>query len=117
MPSLSMSPPALAAAGSGTVYLALKCSVRSSLSDMPLSYLSPPNDEETALPALRTGLSLAALLVAGAIAAAAQAQPAPKPAGKPLEKATLALQWLTQCQFAGYYVALEKGYYRDEGIE
>jgi NitT/TauT family transport system substrate-binding protein len=36
---------------------------------------------------------------------------------KPPEKITLALQWLTQCQFAGYYVALEKGYYRDEGIE
>lgn len=23
--------------------------------------------------------------------------------GKPLEKVTLALQWHTQCQFAGYY--------------
>jgi len=38
-------------------------------------------------------------------------------AAKPLDKATLTLQWLTQCQFAGYYVGLEKGYYRDEGID
>ena len=37
--------------------------------------------------------------------------------GKPLEKASLALQWLTQCQFAGYYVALDKGFYRREGID
>jgi NitT/TauT family transport system substrate-binding protein len=38
-------------------------------------------------------------------------------ASRPLEKAILTLQWLTQCQFAGYYVGLEKGYYRDEGID
>jgi NitT/TauT family transport system substrate-binding protein len=36
---------------------------------------------------------------------------------KPPGKVTLALQWLTQCQFAGFYVALEKGYYREEGID
>lgn len=37
--------------------------------------------------------------------------------GKELQKVTLSIQWLTQCQFAGYYVALEKGYYRQEGID
>ncbi len=36
---------------------------------------------------------------------------------KPLDKVVLALQWHTQCQFAGYYVALEKGFYKQEGIE
>lgn len=36
---------------------------------------------------------------------------------KPLEKVSLALQWLTQCQFAGYYVALDNGFYRQEGID
>ncbi len=36
---------------------------------------------------------------------------------KPLEKVSLALQWLTQCQFAGYYVALDQGFYRQEGID
>jgi len=35
---------------------------------------------------------------------------------KPLEKVSLVLQWVTQCQFAGYSVALEKGYYRLEDI-
>ncbi len=30
--------------------------------------------------------------------------------------ASLRLKWLTQAQFAGFYVALEKGYYKDEGI-
>jgi len=41
----------------------------------------------------------------------------PREIGKKLGKVTLALQWLTQCQFAGYYVALEKGWYREEGID
>lgn len=36
---------------------------------------------------------------------------------KPLEKVSLTLQWLTQSQFAGYYVALDKGWYRQEGID
>mgnify|MGYP006218012975 CR=1 FL=1 len=27
------------------------------------------------------------------------------------DKLTLQLQWVTQAQFAGYYVALDKGYY------
>ena len=29
----------------------------------------------------------------------------------------LQLQWVTQAQFAGYYVALENGYYEEEGLE
>lgn len=29
---------------------------------------------------------------------------------------TLQLKWVTQAQFAGYYVALEKGYYEDEDL-
>ena len=33
------------------------------------------------------------------------------------EKVTLSLNWLTQCQFAGYYAALENGYYEEEGID
>ena len=31
--------------------------------------------------------------------------------------ATLTLQWVTQAQFAGYYVALDKGWYAEEGID
>ncbi|MCB1349192.1 MAG: ABC transporter substrate-binding protein [Paracoccaceae bacterium] len=30
---------------------------------------------------------------------------------------TLQLKWVTQAQFAGYYVALDKGYYADEDLE
>ena len=36
---------------------------------------------------------------------------------KLLKKVSLSLQWFTQCQFAGYYVALDKGFYRQEGID
>jgi len=32
------------------------------------------------------------------------------------EDLTLQLKWVTQAQFAGYYVALEKGFYKDEGL-
>ena len=30
---------------------------------------------------------------------------------------TLQLQWVTQSQFAGYYVAQDKGFYEDEGLD
>jgi NitT/TauT family transport system substrate-binding protein len=30
---------------------------------------------------------------------------------------TLQLKWVTQAQFAGYYVAQEKGFYKDEGLD
>ena len=30
---------------------------------------------------------------------------------------TLQLKWVTQAQFAGYYVAKDKGYYADEGLD
>lgn len=34
-----------------------------------------------------------------------------------LEAVTLELRWLHQFQFAGYYAALEKGFYREAGLE
>ncbi len=34
-----------------------------------------------------------------------------------LTKATLRLKWLPQTQFAGFYVAVAKGYFKDEGID
>lgn len=39
------------------------------------------------------------------------------PTPPPLQPITLQLQWVTQAQFAGYYVALDKGWYREEGID
>ncbi|MDB3910401.1 ABC transporter substrate-binding protein [Paracoccaceae bacterium] len=33
------------------------------------------------------------------------------------DKVTLQLKWVTQAQFAGYYVALDKGFYKDVGLD
>jgi NitT/TauT family transport system substrate-binding protein len=33
------------------------------------------------------------------------------------DKVTLQLKWVTQAQFAGYYVAKDKGYYEAEGLD
>lgn len=48
---------------------------------------------------------LAALLAVGGSAASAA------------EKVTVQLKWLPQAQFAGYYVAQAKGYYKDAGLD
>ena len=34
-----------------------------------------------------------------------------------LDEVTLQLKWVTQAQFAGYYVALDKGYYEEENLD
>jgi len=36
---------------------------------------------------------------------------------KAAEKVTLQLKWVTQAQFAGYYVAKDKGFYKDAGLD
>jgi NitT/TauT family transport system substrate-binding protein len=55
-------------------------------------------------------------IVAAALAAGSLASAAPV-AAQTLTKASLRLKWLPQAQFAGYYLALEKGYYRDAGLD
>ena len=52
---------------------------------------------------MMTGLALASALMAGQAMAN--------------ESVKLQLQWVTQAQFAGYYVALDKGYYAEEGLD
>lgn len=42
--------------------------------------------------------------------------PPPAPA-QDREKASIVLQWLPQAQFAGYFVAKDKGFYAEEGID
>ncbi len=37
-------------------------------------------------------------------------------AAQAADDVTLQLKWVTQAQFAGYYVALEKGFYEEEGL-
>ena len=55
------------------------------------------------------------LLLLLATAAGAGGKPVPAgPAGTP---ATFITQWVPQAQFAGYYVALEKGFYRQRGLD
>jgi NitT/TauT family transport system substrate-binding protein len=39
------------------------------------------------------------------------------PAQQETAKVTLQLKWVTQAQFAGYYAALEQGYYDEEGLD
>ena len=39
------------------------------------------------------------------------------PASKVPEKISIQLKWQHSFQFAGYYAAIEQGYYRDEGLE
>jgi NitT/TauT family transport system substrate-binding protein len=49
-------------------------------------------------------------LLAGAMMVAAGASMA-------ADKVTLQLKWVTQAQFAGYYVAKDKGFYKDENLD
>ena len=64
-------------------------------------------------------LALAALLALACAlwpaAACAQAQAAPH--DTPLQPVTLQLKWKHQFQFAGYYAALQQGYYRQAGLD
>jgi NitT/TauT family transport system substrate-binding protein len=60
------------------------------------------------------------LVVMVVLAACGQAAPATPPApaaSGPADKVTLQLKWVAQAQFAGYYAALEKGYYKEENLD
>jgi NitT/TauT family transport system substrate-binding protein len=68
---------------------------------------------------IRRGLA-GAVAVSAAIALAACSSPAPTDTGgdfEPITSIKLQLQWLPQAQFAGYYLAQEKGYFKDEGFD
>src|SRR6478752_5935454 len=51
-------------------------------------------------------------VVAGALLAVALAQPA-----RAADPVTIQLKWVTQAQFAGYYVAKAKGFYKEAGLD
>jgi NitT/TauT family transport system substrate-binding protein len=53
---------------------------------------------------------LASVVTGTVLVAGARSQTALKPV-------TLILHWMPQSQFAGYYMALEKGFYRDRGLD
>ena len=54
---------------------------------------------------------------AAATEAPAAEAPAAEAASGELTKVRLQLQWVTQSQFAGYYAALDQGFYKDEGLD
>jgi NitT/TauT family transport system substrate-binding protein len=56
-------------------------------------------------------------LAAGALAAVATAAGPSKHSGQKLTKLTFQLKWVTQAQFAGYYAAQAKGYYKKAGLD
>lgn len=55
-------------------------------------------------------IKLASLLLAAAVSMTAMQAAA-------ADKVTLQLKWVTQAQFAGYYVAKDKGFYEEEGLD
>jgi NitT/TauT family transport system substrate-binding protein len=68
---------------------------------------------------IRRGL-LGAAAITASIALAACSSPAPTESGAdftPITSIKLQLQWLPQAQFAGYYLAQENGYFKDEGFD
>ena len=70
----------------------------------------------TKLLKLALALTLAAALFA---ASCGDSEPSSNDPAAPQEltKVTLQLQWLTQSQFAGYYAALDQGFYEDQGLD
>jgi NitT/TauT family transport system substrate-binding protein len=58
-----------------------------------------------------------AALFAAALMALAACTGSASPSPAQLTPIRLQLQWFPQAQFAGYFAALEKGYYRDEGFD
>ncbi|MGD9531006.1 ABC transporter substrate-binding protein [Pseudonocardia sp.] len=73
----------------------------------------------------RIGRAIAAAIGAGALLAACSTTPAGQQAsggatsaapGAP-QKVTLQLQWFTQGQFAGYFAAIDQGYYSEKGLD
>ncbi len=62
---------------------------------------------------MQTTRRLAALLIVVALAAAACSSSTSTTA----TKVRFQLQWVTQAQFAGYYAALDQGYFKDQGLD
>jgi NitT/TauT family transport system substrate-binding protein len=61
---------------------------------------------------------IAVLVLAASVWAAAGAVASPaKKSGTAATKVTLQLKWVTQAQFAGYYAAAAKGYYKQAGLD
>ena len=64
---------------------------------------------------LGTTVAAAALVLAGC--AGSSPTPGDSSSGGALTPVKLQLQWVAQAQFAGYYVAKDKGFYKDAGLD
>ena len=67
-------------------------------------------------------LTVASLVAISSLALSACSAPAENTGSasgdfEPITDISLQLQWLPQAQFAGYYVALDKGYFKEEGFD
>ena len=64
-------------------------------------------------------LAAGVVLVSSMLASTADVGVAAQPAGhtRAMTKVSIVLKWVTQAQFAGYFVALKKGYYAKEGLD
>ena len=56
-------------------------------------------------------------LLAGACSSSPAASSGSSAAGGALTKVRFQLQWVAQAQFAGYYAAIDQGYYKDQGLD
>jgi NitT/TauT family transport system substrate-binding protein len=75
----------------------------------------------TSLAIVLFGVMLAACGQAPSAASNATAAPAAQPSAAAatggMDKVTVQLKWVAQAQFAGYYAALDQGFYKDEGLD
>ncbi|TFC06489.1 ABC transporter substrate-binding protein [Cryobacterium adonitolivorans] len=62
-------------------------------------------------------VAAASALVLSGCSAASDADPTEDSATGDLTPVTLQLQWVAQAQFAGYYAAVDQGYYEEEGLD
>src|SRR5215211_6702827 len=76
-----------------------------------------PAAAPTAAPAAAEPTAAPAAAEPTAAPAAAEPTAAPAAASGTPDKATLQLKWVTQAQFAGYYAALDQGYYKAENLD
>ena len=93
-------------------FRALALLVMTSLLALVLAACGDP----TATTAPATTAASATTAAAGATTAAGSATTAAAASGQ-LTKVKLQVKWLHQAQFAGYYVAADKGYYKDQGLD
>ncbi len=78
---------------------------------------APPAAQPTAAPPTAAPATEAAPPTAAPPTAAAATEAAPTSAPGAMTPITLQLQWVPQSQFCGYYAALDKGYWKDLGLD